>query len=114
MRQQPPAAQNRDVRCDRFHVGNNVRRKNHNALPRKLRQQISESHALFRVESRRRLVHHQQLPIVPHSLRNSHALLHPPGKSAQRAATHVTQIPPAQQFVNPPPRRCCVQPFRRG
>jgi hypothetical protein len=45
-------------------IGNNVGGKNNDSLPGELRQQIAKPHALFRVETGRRLVHDQKLRIV--------------------------------------------------
>ena len=79
MREQSTVRENRDVRRDGFDVRHDMRRQNHDALAGKLGKQIAKSHALFRIESRSRLIDNEKLRIVEQSLRNADTLPHAAG-----------------------------------
>ena len=81
---QRPLRDQRNVGGGGFDVGNDVRRKNHDALAGKIREQIAKAHALFGIEPGRRFIDDQQLRIVEQRLRDSDALLHSAGEAAER------------------------------
>lgn len=95
-------------------VGNDVGGENHDAFAGELREQVAETHAFFGVESRRWLVDDEQLRIVQQCLRDTDALLHPPGIAAQRALADARQVYEVQKFVDPLLGQRSVEAFNGG
>jgi hypothetical protein len=97
---QPPARDERDARGRGFHVGDDVRGEDDDALAGQIREQVAEADALFGIEPGRGLVDDQELRIVEERLRDADALAHAAGKSAERALARIGEVHQHQQLVD--------------
>ena len=73
-------------------VGNDVRGQDHDFFSGKIRNEIAQTHALLRVQARRRLVQDQDRGIVQLRLGDAQTLLHAAGKGFDPAVCRVVQV----------------------
>src|SRR5947209_9210992 len=74
------------------HIRNDMRRKDHNDVLANGAEQVMEADTLFRIETRRRLIHDDQLRIAQQGLGNAEALFHASGKAPQGLLPMLKQV----------------------
>ena len=98
----------------RFHVGNNVGRKNHDPFAREFRKQIAKADPLFRIQTGGRLIHDEKLGIIQERLGNPDTLFHPAGVTAQRTLPRLHEVDHFQEFLDSLTRGFPIEALGRG
>lgn len=91
-----------DIGGDGFHVGDDVRRENDDALAGKFGEKISEANALLGIKAGGGFIDDEELRIVEERLRDADALAHASGVAAERALGGVGEIYEREQFGDAP------------
>ena len=100
----------RHVRAQVAHVGDDVRGQDDDDVLADVREQVVEAHALLGVEAGGRLVDDDELRVAEQRLRDAEALAHAAGEAAQRLLAHVVQVGLLQQRRDDvAPRRLVVE-----
>src|SRR5215472_4281673 len=99
MKEQVSFVHNGNLSCRCLDIRDNMRGKNDNALSRKIGEQVTEAHALFRVQTHRWLIDNEQLRIIEQRLSNAHPLLHPTRVAPKWTLAHISQVDHLQQFI---------------
>ena len=94
-----------DIRRARFHIGNNVGRKNHDPFAREFRKQIAKADALFRIQSGGRLIHNKKLGIIQERLGNADALFHSTRVAAEGTLPGFHEVDHFQELLDSPAGR---------